>query len=139
MDRDELRDLIYEIYDDYDFANFTLHFVDEVEPGKVYEIKNNRIYNKLKETTLIGVSGMVTKEQMNALSLYGVNVKEHIIREMIEQSANKILTDIYKVNTQGWFYSRPDPVDIELTIANWHLYEEETAYSFEYKLKFLVA
>ena len=45
MDREELKELIQEVYDDYDFAEFNLHFVNNVEPGKVYEIKNNRSRN----------------------------------------------------------------------------------------------
>ena len=46
MDREELKELIQEVYDDYYFAEFNLHFVNVVEPGNVYEIKNNRINNK---------------------------------------------------------------------------------------------
>ena len=40
MDKEQLKELIQEIYDDYDFVEFNLHFVDCVEPHKVYEIKN---------------------------------------------------------------------------------------------------
>ena len=138
MDRDELRDLIYEIYDDYDFANFTLHFVDQVEPHKVYEIKNNRIYNKLKDTTLIAVNGELTNEYIMSASLYGINVKEHLIREMIEKSADKILTDIYKFNTREWFYGQKS-VDVEMSISNWCLQEEKTGNSIVYSLRFEVA
>ena len=139
MDREELKELIQEVYDDYYFAEFNLHFVNVVEPGKVYEIKNNRINNKLKRTTLIAVNSQVTKEQIHTASLYGIDVKEYLVKNMIEETANKILTDIYKVENKDWFYRQNKPVEIEMSIANWELYEEEVESGIEYKLRFEVA
>lgn len=138
MNREELKELIQEVYDDYDFAEFNLHFVNNVEPGKVYEIKNNRINNKLKDTTLICASGMFTNEQMETLKLYGVDVREHMIREMIVQTADKILTDIYKVENKDWFHGREN-IKIELTISNWQLLEEQDGSSYRYMLRFEIA
>lgn len=136
LDREELKELIQAIYDDYDFANFNLHFVDEVEPHKVYVIKNNRIFNELTRTTLIMVDSIVTNNQIHEMSLYGIDVKVHLFRAMVAESANKILTDIYKVNAIEWFYDRKSPVEIELTITNWYLYEEKTETGFRYILRF---
>ena len=138
MNREELKELIQDVYDDYDFAEFNLHFVNNVETGKVYEIKNNRINNKLKDTTLICVSGMFTNEQMETLKLYGVDVRDHMIREMIVQTADKILTDIYKVENKDWFHGREN-IKIELTISNWQLLEEQDGSSYRYMLRFEVA
>ena len=138
MDREELKELIQEVYDDYDFAEFNLHFVTVVEPGKVYEIKNNRINNKLKRTTLIAVNSEVTKEQIHTASLYGIDVKEHLVKTMIEETANKILTDIYKVENKDWFHGREN-VKIEMSIANWDLYEDIVENGFVYRLRFEVA
>lgn len=138
MDRKELKELIQEVYDDYDFAEFNLHFVNVVEPGKVYEIKNNRINNKLKRTTLIAVDSEVTKEQIHTASLYGIDVKEHLVKAMIEETANKILTDIYKVENKDWFHGREN-VKIEMTIANWELYEDVVENGFVYGLRFEIA
>jgi hypothetical protein len=139
MNKDELKEVIQAIYDDYDFADFNLHFVDEVEPHKVYEIKNNRILNNLKETTLIYVSFLVTREEIINLRLYGIDVNTQIIRKMIEESANKIVSDIYKVNGKDWFYNKTNPVDIELTITNWKINVEETESRFRYILNFEIA
>lgn len=138
MDRKELKELIQEVYDDYDFADFNLHFVNVVEPGKVYEIKNNRINNKLKRTTLIAVNSEVTKEQIHTASLYGIDVKEHLVKAMIEETANKILTDIYKVENKDWFHGREN-VKIEMSIANWELYEDIVENGFVYGLRFEIA
>ena len=138
MDREELKELIQEVYDDYYFAEFNLHFVNVVEPGKVYEIKNNRINNKLKRTTLITVNSEVTKEQIHTASLYGIDVKEYLVKNMIEETANKILTDIYKVENKDWFHGREN-VKIEMTIANWELYEDVVENGFVYRLRFEVA
>ena len=126
MDREQLKDLIQAIYDDYDFAEFNLHFVNEVQSHKVYEIKNNRILNNLKDTTLVSVNSIATNNQIQEMSLYGVDVKDCIIRSMIEETAYKILTDMYKVNSPEWFYSQPTPVEVEMTITNWELQEEKT-------------
>lgn len=139
MDREQLKDLIQAIYDDYDFAEFNLHFVNEVQPHKVYEIKNNRILNNLKDTTLVTVNAMTTNNQIQEMSLYGVDVKDCIIRSMIEETAYKILTDIYKVNSPEWFYSQPTPVEVEMTITNWELQEEKTERDIRYCLRFEVA
>ena len=136
LDREQLKELIQEIYDDNDFANFNLHFVDEVEPHKVYVIKNNRIFNELTRTTLISVDSIVSSREIDEMSLYGIDVKTHLFRKMVEETANKILTDIYKVNTREWFYDRKSPVEIELTISNWGLYEEKTENGFRYRLRF---
>lgn len=138
MNREELKELIQEVYDDYYFAEFNLHFVNVVEPGKVYEIKNNRINNKLKRTTLIAVNSEVTKEQIHTASLYGIDVKEHLVKSMIEETANKILTDIYKVENKDWFHGREN-VKIEMSIANWDLYEDIVENGFVYRLRFEVA
>jgi hypothetical protein len=138
MSKEELKEVIQAIYDDYDFADFNLHFVDEVEPHKVYEIKNNRILNNLKETTLISVSSLVTREEIINLQLYGIDVNTQIIRKMIEESANKIVSDIYKVNGKDWFYNKTK-VNIELTITNWKINVEETESRFRYILNFEIA
>ena len=139
MDKEELKELIQEVYDDFDFADFNLHFVDEVEAHKVYEIKNNRINNKLKDTTLVAVNSMVTNNDIEALQLYGVDVKKHWIIAMIEETANKILIDIYKFNKREWFYGQKEPVEVEMTITNWELKEEKTETGIIYKLRFEVA
>jgi hypothetical protein len=139
MDREQLKDLIQAIYDDYDFAEFNLHFVNEVQPHKVYEIKNNRILNNLKDTTLVTVNSIATNNQIQEMSLYGVDVKDCIIRSMIEETAYRILTDIYKVNSPEWFYSQPTPVEVELSITNWELQEEKTERDIRYCLRFEVA
>ena len=139
MSKEELKQLIQVIYDDYDFADFNLHFVNEVQPHKVYEIKNNRILNNLKDTTLVAVNSIATNKQIQDLSLYGVDVKDCIIRSMIEETAYKILSDIYKVNNREWFYSQSTPVEVEMTITNWELQEEKTETGIVYKLRFEVA
>ena len=139
MNREQLKDLIQAIYDDYDFAEFNLHFVNEVQPHKVYEIKNNRILNNLKDTTLVSVNAIATNNQIQEMSLYGVDVKDCIIRSMIEETAYKILIDIYKVNSPEWFYSQLTPVEVELSIANWELQEEKTERDIRYCLRFEVA
>ena len=117
--------MIQEIYDDYDFVEFNLHFVNCIEPHKVYEIKNNRINNKLIDTTMLVSNIQVSDSQMRDMLLYGVDVKEYYIRNMIKGTADKILTDIYKVNNRDWFYSQSSPVKIELTITNWEFREEK--------------
>ena len=94
MSKEELKQLIQAIYDDFDFADFNLHFVNEVQPHKVYEIKNNRILNNLKDTTLVSVNSIATNSQIEEMSLYGVNVKDCLIRSMIEETAYKILIDM---------------------------------------------
>ena len=139
MDKEELKELIQEVYDDFDFADFNLHFVNEVEAHKVYEIKNNRINNKLKDTTLVAVNSMVTNKDIETLQLYGVDVKKHWIITMIEETANKILIDIYKFNKREWFYGQKEPVEVEMTITNWELKEEKTETGIIYKLRFEVA
>jgi hypothetical protein len=139
MSKEELKQLIQAIYDDFDFADFNLHFVNEVEPHKVYEIKNNRINNVLKDTTLVTVNSMSTNEQIETLSLYGIDVKKHLITSMIEETANKILIDIYKFNKREWFYGQREPVEVEMTITNWELQEEKTEIGVVYKLQFEVA
>lgn len=136
LDREQLEELIQAIYYDNDFANFNLHFVDEVEPHKVYVIKNNRIFNELTRTTLISVDFIVSNREIDEISLYGIDVKTHLFRKMVEETANKIVSDIYKVNTREWFYDRKSPVEIELTITNWGLYEEKTENGFRYLLRF---
>lgn len=126
MDKEQLKELIQAVYDDHDFADFNLHFVDEVQPHVVYDIKNNRINNKLKDTTLIVSNAQLTDVQIRELNLCGIDAKGYIIRNMIAETANKILTDIYKVNMRYCFYSEiPSPVKIELTITNWEFREEK--------------
>lgn len=139
MNKEELKQLIQAVYDDFDFADFNLHFVNEVEPHKVYEIKNNRINNKLKDTILVTVNSMATNGQIETLSLYGVDVKKHLIISMIEETANKILIDIYKFNKREWFYGQREPVKVEMTITNWELQEEKTETGIVYQLRFEVA
>lgn len=139
MSKEELKQLIQAIYDDFDFADFNLHFVNEVQPHKVYEIKNNRILNNLKDTTLVAVNSIATNKQIQDLSLYGVDVKDCIIRSMIEETAYKILSDIYKVNSREWFYSQSTPIEVEMTITNWELLEKQTEIGIEYRLRFEVA
>ena len=139
MDKEHLKELIQAVYDDYDFADFNLHFVNCVESHKVYEIKNNRINNKLKDTTLVSINSEVTYEMINQMSLYNVDIKEHLVRTMIEESANKILTDIYKVNSRDWFYNQNEPVKVELSITNWNLFEDVLENKVVYKLRFEIA
>ena len=92
----------------------------------------------MKSTKLIDVKLEVAKEQIDTASLYGIDVKEHLVKNMIEESANKILTDIYKVENKDWFYGREN-VKIEMTIINWDLYEEIIENGFRYRLRFEVA
>ena len=125
MNREELKELIQEVYDDYYFAEFNLHFV-------------NAVGNTVKSTKLIDVKLEVAKEQIDTASLYGIDVKEHLVKNMIEESANKILTDIYKVENKDWFYGREN-VKIEMSIINWDLYEEIIENGFRYRLRFEVA
>lgn len=139
MDKEKLKELIQAVYDDFDFADFNLHFVNEVQPHKVYEIKNNRILNNLKDTTLVAVNSMVTNKEIETLSLYGVDVKKHLIISMIEETANKILIDIYKFNNREWFYGQREPVEVEMTITNWEFLEEKTEIGYRYSLRFEVA
>ena len=139
MDKEQLKELIQEIYDDYDFAEFNLHFVNCVEPHKVYEIKNNRINNKLVDTTMLVSNIQVSDSQVRDMMLYGVDVKEHFIRKLIEGTADKILTDIYKVNKRDWFYSHSSPVKIELSITNWEFHEERIDTGIVYGLRFEIA
>jgi hypothetical protein len=134
MSKEELKQLIQAVYDDFDFVDFNLHFVDEVESHKVYEIKNNRINNKLKDTTLVAVNSMVTNKEIEILLLYGVDVQAHIMREMIYESAKKILFDVYDV-TIDWVR----PIEVEMTITNWELKEEKTETGIIYNLRFEVA
>ena len=139
MKKEELKQLIQAVYDDFDFADFNLHFVDEVEAHKVYEIKNNRILNNLKDTTLVTINSIATNKQIEMMSLYGVDVKECLIISMIEETANKILIDIYKFNKREWFYGQREPVEVEMTITNWELLEKQTEIGIEYRLRFEVA
>ena len=139
MDKEQLKELIQEIYDDYDFAEFNLHFVNCVESHKVYEIKNNRINNKLVDTTMLVSNIEVSDNQVREMMLYGVDVKEHFIRKLIEGTADKILTDIYKVNKRDWFYSHSSPVKIELSISNLEFHEERIDTGIVYGLRFEIA
>ena len=139
MDKEKLKELIRAVYDDFDFADFNLHFVNEIQPHKVYEIKNNRILNNLKDTTLVMANSIATNSQIEMLSLYGVDVRERLIISMIEETANKILIDIYKFNKREWFYGQREPVEVEMTITNWELLEKQTEIGIEYRLRFEVA
>jgi hypothetical protein len=136
MDKEQLKKLIQEIYDDYDFAEFTLHFVDCVGNHKVYEIKNNRINNKLVDTTMLVSNIAVSDSQRKDLLLYGIDVKDFFVRKIIAETADKILSDVYKVNKREWFYSQSSPVKIELTITNWQLHEEEIENGIAYGIRF---
>ena len=49
-----------------------------------------------------------------------------LIISMIEETANKILIDIYKFNKREWFYGQREPVEVEMTITNWGLQKEIT-------------
>ena len=138
MDKEELKELIQYVYDDFDFANFNLHFVNDVEAHKIYEIKNNHINNKFKDTTLVAVNSIVSNKEMETLSLYGVG-ENHLIISMIEETANKILIDNYKFNKREWFYGQREPVKVEMTITNWELQKEITETGIVYKLRFEVA
>jgi hypothetical protein len=71
--------------------------------------------------------------------LYDMDMKELFVKRMIESTADKILTDIYKVENKDWFYRQNKPVEIEMSIANWELYEEEVETGIEYRLRFEVA
>lgn len=139
MSKEELKKLIEDVYEEYPFANFNLHFVNEVEPHKVYEIKNNRINNVLKNTTLVSVNVAITNDEMKSMILYGMDVKERYIYNMIESTANRILSDMCKVRDRDWLYVNPNPVDIEMTIVNWEFLEEKTETGIVYKLRFEVA
>ena len=136
MDKEQLKELIQEIYDDCDFVEFNLHFVDCVEPHKVYEIKNNRINNKLVDTTMLVSNISVSDIQRKDLLLYGIDVKDFFVRKIIRETADKILSDVYKVNKREWFYSQLSPVKIELTITNWQLHEEEIENGIAYGIRF---
>lgn len=138
MSKEELKKLIEDVYEDYPFAKFNLHFVNEAEPHKVYEIKNNRVNNILKDTTLVSVNAAITAEEMKSMLLYGVD-KERYIYIMIESTANRILSDMYKVRDRDWLYANSNPVDIEMTITNWEFQEEKTESGLIYKLRFEVA
>lgn len=138
MSKEELKKLIEDVYEDYPFAKFNLHFVNEVEPHKVYEIKNNRVNNILKDTTLVSVNAAITAEEMKSMLLYGVD-KERYIYNMIESTANRILSDMYKVRDRDWLYANSNPVDIEMTITNWEFQEEKTESGLIYKLRFEIA
>ena len=65
-------------------------------------------------------------------------MKEHLVKTMIEETANKILTDIYKVENKDWFHGREN-VKIEMSIANWELYEDIVENGFVYGLRFEIA
>lgn len=134
MDKEQLKELIQSVYDDYDFVNFNLHFVNCIKPHKVYDIKNNYINNKLKDTTVIDVRSQLSNKEINLMSLYGVDVQEHIAREMIYESVNKILFDVYKVTID-----RVLPIEVEMTIANWSLFEQKNEDNIIYILRFEVA
>lgn len=136
MDKEHLKELIQAVYDDYDFADFNLHFVDYVEPHKVYEIKNNRINNKLVDTTMLVSNIAVSDTQLKDLLLYGIDVKDFFARKIIGETADKILSDVYKVNKREWFYSQSSPVKIELTITNWQLHEEKIENGIAYGIRF---
>lgn len=136
MDKEHLKELIQAVYDDYDFADFNLHFVDCVEPHKVYEIKNNRINNKLVDTTMLVSNIAVSDSQRKDLLLYGIDVKDFFVRKIIVETADKILSDVYKVNKREWFYSQSSPVKIELTITNWQLHEEKIENGIAYGIRF---
>lgn len=136
MDKQQLKELIEEIYNDYDFAEFNLHFVDCIEPHKVYEIRNNRINNILKDTTMMVSNITVSDSQRKDMLLYGMNVKDFFVRKIIGDTADKILSDVYKVNKREWFYSQSSPVKIELTITNWQLHEEEIENGIAYGFRF---
>ncbi len=136
MNKEKLKELIQEIYDDYDFVEFNLHFVDCVKPHKVYEIKNNRINNKLVDTTMLVSNILVSDSHRKDLLLYEIDVKDFFVRKIIGETANKILSDVYKVNKREWFYSQSSPVKIELTITNWKLHEEERENGIGYEIRF---
>lgn len=139
MDKEQLKKLIQDIYDDYDFVEFNLHFVDEVQPHMVYEIKNNRINNKLKETTMVSTNFVVLKKESESMLLCGIDTKDYFLRRMIEASADKILTDFYEVDIEDCFLTHKKPVEMELTITNWDFCEEKLPDRFIYKLRFEVA
>lgn len=136
MDKEQLKKLIQEIYDDYDFVDFNLHFVDCVEPHKVYEIKNNCINNKLVDTTMLVSNILVSDSHRKDLLLYGIDVKDFFVRKIIGDTADKILSDVYDVNKRALFYSQSSPVKIELTITNWQLHEEERGNGIAYEIRF---
>lgn len=69
MYRNKLKELKQEVYDDYYFVDFNLHFVNEVQT-KIYEIKNNHINNILKDTKLIVSNYEVSNEQLKEMLLY---------------------------------------------------------------------
>ena len=78
----------------------------------------------------------VSDSQRKDLLLYGIDVKDFFVRKIIGETADKILSDVYKVNKREWFYSQSSPVKIELTITNWQLHEEEIENGIAYGLRF---
>lgn len=121
MDSKLLKELIESTVEDYKLVDFDLHFVDRIETNK-----------KIKTFEL---NSTVTKEQMESLSLYGVNIKEEIVRNMIFE----VLMDICKRNSQDRWLNLTEPIKIELYITNWELKEETTEIDFKYKLTLEVA
>jgi hypothetical protein len=111
MDSKLLKELIESIFEDYELADFDLHFVDKIKINK--EFKHFEI------------TGSVTNEQIEQLLLYGINVREEMIRNMISEFLVKVLMDSCKENSQDR-WSLTEPVKIELYITNWELKEEIT-------------
>lgn len=112
MDSKLLKELIESIFEDYKLADFDLHFVDKIKINK--EFKH------------LGITGSVTNEQIEQLSLYGINVREEMIRNMISEFLVKVLMDSCKENSQDRWWGLTEPVKIELYITNWELKEEIT-------------
>ena len=125
MDSKQLKELIQVVFEDYELADFDLHFIDGIET-----------YKKIEP---FGITGAVTNEQIEQLLLYGVNVREEMLKKMIVEFADKVLMDSCKENSQDRWWGLTEPVKIELYITNWELKEEKTETGIIYKLRFEVA
>ena len=123
MDRKLLKELIESIFEDYELADFDLHFVDRIETNK-----------KIKH---FEINGAVTIDQIESLSLYGINVREEMIRNMISEFLVKVLMDSCKENSQDR-WSLTEPVKIELYITNWELKEEITEIDIKHNYRLIL-
>ena len=132
MTKGELKSLIEDVYEDYGFAEFNLRFLSEFEKSQVS-------YRDLGEIIPIYVQSEINQLYQNTLSLYNIDADTHYAKIMIEESANKILTDIYKVNDKDWFYAQREPVKIDLIISDYRFIKVDNIDIFTYKLILEVA
>ena len=128
MTKGELKSLIEDVYEDYGFAEFNLRFLSEFEKSQVS-------YKDLGGIIPIYVQSEINQLYQKTMSLYNIDVDIHYAKLMIEESANKILTDIYKVSDKDWFYTQREPVKIDLIISDYQFIKEDNIDIFTYKLK----